>query len=163
MRETLRSAPWLLLATAVALLVALWPQSLGGSVAYVRVQGHSMLPTLHEGDLVVVRRQAHYRVGDPVAYRIPVGQFGAGALVVHRLVGGDGARGYVTQGDAKPHPDEWHPRDADVLGRVRYDLPRLGTTVAALTRPVYAGGLMAGMTVLATLPRRRREERQPAT
>jgi signal peptidase len=148
MAQGLRAAGWLLLVGALALVALLWPQSLGGSVAYVRVDGHSMDPTFHTGDLAVVRRQSSYAIGDPVAYRIPEGEFGAGALVIHRLIGGNGTAGFVTQGDNKTIKDDWHPRTADIVGRVRYNLPGAGTTAAELTKPVYLGALVGGLTVL---------------
>jgi len=153
----------MLLVGGLLLLGMLWPQSLGGRVAYVRVDGHSMDPTFHMGDLAVVRAQTSYAVGDPVAYRIPAGEFGAGALVIHRLIGGSGANGFVTKGDNKNLVDEWHPRTADVVGRVRYDLPGAGTTLAQLTKPVYLGGLLAGLTVLVMLTPSRPRQTTRAT
>lgn len=147
MRQGLRSAGWVLLVATIGLLAVMWPQSLGGKVAYVRVDGHSMDPTFHLGDLAVVRRQSSYRIGDPVAYRIPKGEFGAGAMVIHRLIGGNGTTGYVTKGDNKDRPDEWHPKTTDIVGRVHYDVPGFGSTLAALTKPVYLGGLVAALTV----------------
>ncbi|MDQ1684228.1 MAG: signal peptidase [Frankiaceae bacterium] len=156
-REGLRYARWMLLLASIALLAMFWPQSLGGPVAYVRVDGHSMDPTFHLGDLAIVRRQSSYQVGDAVAYRIPKGEFGAGALVIHRLIGGDGHDGYVTKGDNKDRPDEWHPKTSDIVGRVRYDVPGAGTKLASLTKPVDLGALVAGLTVAVMLfPSRRR-------
>jgi signal peptidase len=150
-RQGLRASGWLLLVAALGLLALSWPQSFGGRTAYVRVDGHSMEPTFSMGDLAVVRRQSSYRIGDAVAYRIPAGEFGAGAVVIHRLVGGDGDTGYVTRGDNKTLKDVWHPRTGDVVGRVRYVVPGAGAKVAELTRPVYLGGLIAGLTVLTML------------
>jgi signal peptidase len=151
MRQGLRASGWLLLVALLALVAWSWPQSLGGHTSYVRVDGHSMDPTFSNGDLAVVRRQASYRVGDAVAYQIPAGEFGAGAIVIHRLIGGDGETGYVTQGDNKPLKDEWRPRTEDIVGLVRYDIPGAGAKVAQLTQPVYLGGLIAGLTVLMML------------
>ncbi len=147
MRRYVSVAGWMLAAAALAFIVAFWPQSLGGSVAYVKVDGLSMEPTLHLGDLAVVRRQSSYRVGDPVAYRIPKGQFGAGALVIHRLTGIDGTGAFITKGDNRSVADEWRPRTADILGKVFYDVPGAGAALAALNRPVYLGGFVAALTV----------------
>ena len=172
MREGLRAARWLLLAVTLGLLAMFWPQSLGGKVSYVRVDGHSMDPTFHMNDLAVVRRQSSYQIGDAVAYRIPKGEFGAGAMVIHRLIGGNGTTGYITKGDNKNLPDEWHPKTGDIVGRVRYDIPGFGTKLAALTRPVYLGGLVAALTVTVMVfpsssassrrPKRRRVARHAA-
>jgi signal peptidase len=150
-RTARRTVQWCLVAATLAGLFLIWPQSLGGKVAYVKVDGHSMDPTFHLGDLALVERQPSYRVGDPVAYRIPKGEFGAGALVIHRLVGGDGVHGYVTKGDNRNIKDEWHPRDSDIVGRVRFDIPRAGAWLGTLTRPVYVGALVASLTVLVML------------
>jgi signal peptidase I len=147
MRDGLRYARWMMLLVTLGFAAMFWPQSLGGQVAYVRVDGHSMDPTFHMGDLGVVRRQSSYRIGDAVAYRIPKGEFGAGAMVIHRLIGGNGRTGYITKGDNKNRPDDWHPKTGDIVGRVRYDIPGAGTKLAALTKPMYLGGVVAALTV----------------
>lgn len=151
MSEAVRSTGWVLLVATLGLLAMFWPQTLGGRVAYVRVDGHSMDPTFHLGDLAVVRRQSSYRIGDAVAYCIPKGEFGAGAMVIHRLIGGNGTTGYVTKGDNKDRPDEWHPKTGDIVGRVRYDVPGFGTKLATFTKPTYLGGLVAALTVATML------------
>jgi signal peptidase len=147
-KQGVRASGWLLVASFAVLAAMFWPQSLGGSIAYVRVDGHSMNPTLHTGDLAVVRKQSSYRVGDPVAYRIPRGEFGAGAVVIHRLIGGDGSIGYTTKGDNRTIADDWHPRTADILGRIRYDIPAGGDVVAELSKPLWVGALVGGLTAL---------------
>jgi signal peptidase len=150
-RVARRTVQWCLVAATLAGLALIWPQTLGGKVSYVKVDGHSMDPTFHMGDLALVERQSTYRIGDPVAYRIPKGEFGAGALVIHRLIGGDGVHGYVTRGDNRNINDEWHPRDSDIVGRVRFDIPRAGIWLGTLTRPVYVGAFVASLTVLVML------------
>ena len=104
---------------AVAVLFWLWfmlPQALGGRAGWVLVDGKSMLPRYKTGDLVLVERQSHYRVGEVIAYRVPKGDPMAGSQVIHRIVGGDGTRGFVVKGDNRTAPDVWHPRDGDVVG-----------------------------------------------
>ena len=59
---------------SLILLVAgyflLAPTQLGGAVTYVIVDGNSMEPNFHLGDLVLLRTKASYQVGDAVAYRL---------------------------------------------------------------------------------------------
>jgi signal peptidase len=82
----LRGAILAILAAGLCALV--WPRPLGGQVSYVMVSGTSMQPKLHTDDLVVVRRRPHgYTKGDVIAYRIPAGEPGAGAQVIHRVIG----------------------------------------------------------------------------
>jgi len=146
---------------AVALLggfVLIWPQTFGGQVAYIKVDGHSMDPTFHLDDLVVVRQQQHYQVGDAVVYRIPAGEFGAGSRVIHRLKQRRPDGTYITQGDNKPLVDPWHPTDSDVVGKAWFDVPAGGRYFASLAKPMPLGLLCAGLTVFAMLlPDRKRQ------
>lgn len=158
-RRVMRAGLLLLLAVAAWLS---WPQSLGGRIAYIRVDGHSMDPTYGNGDLAVVRSQRSYTIGDPVTYRIPKGEFGAGARVIHRIIGGDGIHGFVTKGDNRTIADQWRPRTSDVVGRVVTHVSGAGDRIATLATPVNLGGLLAGITVtMMLLPDSKK--RQPAT
>jgi signal peptidase I len=148
--------------SAVVLAVLLfltWPQSLGGRVAYIKVSGHSMEPTLHLGDLVIIRSQAHYHRGEVVAYHIPSGDVGAGVTVIHRIVGGDARRGFVTRGDNNHYNDPWHPRPSQIAG-VRWGrLPGAATIFSRLRGPVPLAAFAALLTMVAAAellkPRRR--------
>src|SRR5215471_19442388 len=108
-----------LLAQLALLVVLLWfclPQALGGRADWVLVSGTSMLPNLHTGDLVLVERRSGYHVGEVVAYRVPRGQVGAGYVVIHRIVGGNGRTGWRMKGDNRTAPDLWNPTNRDVIG-----------------------------------------------
>jgi len=121
-------------ARAVALLAAqlafvatlLWfclPQTLGGRADWVLVSGTSMLPHLHTGDLVFVEHRASYRVGEVIAYRVPAGQVGAGHVVIHRIVGGNGSTGWKMKGDNRTAADLWQPTNHDVVGAKQFRIP----------------------------------------
>src|SRR3954453_7427973 len=144
-----------LLAVLAGALWFIWPQSLHGSVAYIGVDGHSMDGTYVNGDLVVVRQQSHYAVGDIVTYKIPKNEFGAGANVIHRITGGNGTTGFTTQGDNKPLPDPWHPRTGDIVGKSALRIPGGSHAFLLLASPMPLGALCAGLTVaVMLLPRR---------
>ena len=87
------------LALVAAMLWFCWPQGLGGRSGWVMVSGTSMLPRLHTGDLVLVEHRSSYHVGEVVAYRVPRGQIGAGHVVIHRIVGGNGRTGWRVNRD----------------------------------------------------------------
>jgi len=134
-------------AALTAWFFTLRPGSLGGPATYVMVRGISMEPTYHDGDLVVVRRSASYRVGDIVAYRIPGGDVGGGLTVIHRVVGGSAASAYTTQGDNNPEPDPWVPTIGQIEGSTWLVLPRAGAIMLFLRAPAPLASLAAAIAV----------------
>jgi signal peptidase len=138
--------PWLPHARTVALIAAqaafaavllwfCWPQSLGGRAGWVLVSGTSMLPRLHTGDLVLVERRPSYHVGEVVAYRVPKGQVGAGFVVIHRIVGGNGSTGWSMKGDNRTAPDLWYPTNRDVIGAKLLRIPDAWLVLRVLHMP----------------------------
>jgi len=130
---------------SVALLILFWPASLGGDVSYVVVRGVSMEPTLHPGELAVLRTHDGYTPGDVVAYRVPEDEFGAGAVIIHRIVGGDAEDGFVVQGDNKEGPDRWLPKPENIVGKMRFHVPDGGDLFAKLREPLGRGAVVGGM------------------
>lgn len=144
MRRVLKFVP---IAIAVVLFgvwfVMFRPTVLGGPATYVVVSGTSMEPTLHGGDLVVLRERDSYGVGDVVSFRIRDGEPGAGHDVIHRIQAED-ADGYVTQGDNLDGADPWRPQDSDVSGELWLHAPAAGSWFALLRSPVVIG-LLSGI------------------
>jgi signal peptidase I len=136
------------IALAIAWALTLRPVSLGGPATYVVVRGDSMLPDFHSGDLVVLQAANGYGSGDVVGYRVPDGEIGAGHVVVHRIVAGDGSDGYTVEGDNNPAPDPWQPRTGDVAGRVWLLVPGLGRVVILVHQPAVAAGLAVSLLVM---------------
>lgn len=154
MRRTRRVLELLVLVVLVgAWAVTLRPQSLGGPALFVLVRGDSMEPAYRTNDLVVVRAEPPYVVGDVVAYRVPDGELGAGRLVLHRIVdvGADGR--FTLLGDNNPAPDPWRPDPDDVAGRVWIGLPGAGQLLAFVLRPVILAALAAAIVVAAVVSR----------
>jgi signal peptidase len=111
------------LALVAALLWFCLPQTFGGRAGWVLVSGTSMLPHLDTGDLVLVEHQSGYHAGEVVAYRVPKGQIGAGHVVIHRIVGGNGVTGWTMKGDNRTAADLWHPTNHDVIGVKQLRIP----------------------------------------
>jgi signal peptidase len=146
--EAFRNANRAASIAGVALAILFWalylcPQSLGGHAGYVLVSGHSMLPRYHTGDLVLVERKAAYHVGEVIAYRVPNGDPMAGAQVIHRIVGGDAAHGFVVQGDNRTAPDVWRPRPSDIVGAKALRIPDAVLVLQFLRSPVLLALLAA--------------------
>ncbi len=149
----------LICATVVVVGLALvWflfaPVSLGGSTSYVVTDGISMQPRFHAGDLVLVRRESSYRVGQIVAYE----NRELGTIVLHRIVARDGAR-YVFKGDNNNFIDFEHPARSQLIGALWVHVPGLGGELDSVRSPALIGGLFALGTLLlggAAFTRRRR-------
>lgn len=145
----------LLLPIAIALFIAwlalLRPTLLGGPASYMWVAGHSMDPTLHNGDLAVVQKHSSYSPGDIVVFRVPKGEPGEGAIVIHRLVGGSAEEGFTTQGDNSETVDRWRPTKDDMVGRLWFSIPRAGRVLAFLQGPLRLAGLASGFAVFLVL------------
>jgi signal peptidase I len=154
---------WALTGAWAAALLALawlvWPTTLGGRTSVTIVSGSSMEPTYHTGDLALVRRTDEIAVGDVIVYAVPAGEPGEGRHVIHRVVGGSAADGWITRGDNRDRPDIWRPRTTDIVGTVRALVPQGGTWVLRALSPA---GLGIAVTILFTWvfwPRDENDER----
>ena len=145
----------------VALLAVAWfaflrPPLLGGATHYVTVSGTSMLPTLHENDIVVLDKQSGYANGDIIVYFVRDDPTLHGLRVIHRIIGGSAAEGYITQGDNRPVADPWRPTPADIMGRQTLRIAKAGVVLKALKTPTAVGLLaMLWLVVLLWRPRTR--------
>jgi hypothetical protein len=131
----------------IALFVAAWamfaPPQLGGKVSYVVTDGASMLPHFRAGDLVILRKESSYHVGEVAAYH----NTQLGVVVMHRIIARDGNR----------------PTAAQIVGAEWIHLPRLGDIVTHLRIPIVTAVLLAVVWIVAIGPaplsRRRRRRR----
>lgn len=111
---------------------ALLPTQLGGRVGYVIVNGNSMEPALHRGDLVLTWQTGDYRPGDIVAYRQP--QLG---YVIHRIIAASGGR-FTLQGDNNHFVDSYRPAQDEVIGEQWLRIPFAGAALLRLREPAIA-------------------------
>lgn len=134
-------------AISLAALVAAWaflaPPQLGGPTSYAITSGISMLPHFHAGDLVVLRKQGSYHVGEVAAYHN--GQLGV--VVMHRIVAVHGNH-YVFKGDNNNYADSFEPTKAQIVGAEKLHLPGAGRYVQELHRPVIAAVALATLWLL---------------
>jgi signal peptidase I len=136
----------------IVCMVVLWllfaPTHLGGQVSYVIVNGNSMEPGFHLGDLTIMRKATRYQVGDVVTYRDAEMQ----AYVIHRIIGVEQGH-FVLKGDNNSWIDSYNPTEEEILGKLWLHLPKLGNAFKWLRSPLHmaltivllGGILMAGM------------------
>jgi signal peptidase I len=165
MRRTRHTTKLATSALALVAVACLWfffaPASLGGRTSYVVTDGISMEPRFHAGDLVVVRRQSDYHVGEIVAYHSKVFH----TVVLHRIIARDGSR-YVFKGDNNNFVDFEHPAQSQLIGALWVHLPGAGSTLESVRSPALIGILIAvavllfAGTVFTRQQRRRRRARR---
>lgn len=119
-------------AILIAILVLIWPSSLGGATTIVVVSGQSMEPTYHSGDLVVLRKRANYEVGDVIAYR-PFDT--VRASVIHRITAIDEAGGLMIRGDNNDFDDPFEITHDDIQGAALFMVPKVGKFFVFLSSP----------------------------
>src|SRR5205823_1771413 len=139
------------LVLASAWAFALRPTSLGGPAGYVMVRGVSMLPTYVGGDLIITHKATSYSKGEIVAYKVPKGDFGAGIVVIHRIIGGNAKDGFFIQGDNNGWRDDWRPKPKDIVGKAWVRLPRMGLILAFLHSPLPMASLAAAFVIVFVL------------
>ena len=138
----------------VAGLAAIWmafaPLKIGGDASYVMINGNSMEPGFHKGDLAIVKTASSYEVGDIVTYH----DAQLGAFVIHRIIGTQQDH-YILKGDHNSWVDVYHPTLKEIVGKLWIHLPQFGGTLLWLRLPanmaliaaVLGGILMTNMKV----------------
>jgi signal peptidase len=100
----------------------------------------------HAKAIALLEHQSGYHVGDVIAYRVPKGQVGAGHVVIHRIIGGNGTTGWRMKGDNRTAPDLWYPTNHDVIGVKQLRIPDAWFVLRIFHMPVLLA-LFAGFAV----------------
>lgn len=148
------------MASTVVLAVAWFcfaPTQMGGYDSFAVTDGISMLPHFHAGDLVVLRKESSYHVGQVAGYHN--GQLGV--VVMHRIVAIRGDQ-YVFKGDNNSFVDSFEPTKAQIVGAEWIHLSGVGRYMSDVRRPVFAAVILAVLWILSFRPNpalRRRQRR----
>ena len=126
---SLSSAFWLVL--TVTIWVAFAPIQAGGQAAYIVVIGKSMEPNFHLGDMIIVKQDSRYKVGDIVAYK----NLQLKNNVFHRIIGLESGR-YILKGDNNAWVDTYKPLPEEVIGKLWIYLPGAGNIIQRIRTPL---------------------------
>src|SRR5215216_4388132 len=132
-----------LLIALIAIWIAFAPTLIGGRASYVVVNGNSMEPGFHRGDLVIVQTASTYNVGDIVTYRN--GELNA--FVIHRIISIEQDH-YVFKGDNNSWVDTYRASPDELIGKLWIHVPKLGKAMEWLRLPIHMGittGLLGGI------------------
>lgn len=126
------------------------PFGYGGAV----VLSGSMEPAIMVDELILVKAEDSYEVGDVVVYQ------SGPMLVVHRIVAMDGET-VTTRGDAN-NVDDGDIELTQIKGKVIAHIPHVGKLVRLLKTPVATVLLIVGAVVTVELPYRKEKEKKEA-
>jgi signal peptidase I len=139
----------MLLIVLTAIWIAFAPTLIGGRASYVVVNGNSMEPGFHQGDLVIVHAAAIYNVGDIVVYR----NAEINAFVIHRIIAIEQDH-YIFKGDNNSWIDTYRPTRAELIGKLWVHMPKIGKAMEWLRLPINMGlatGLLGGILMASTM------------
>jgi signal peptidase len=95
----------------------------------ITVEGNSMSPMMHYGDLMVIGRPPeNIPLNTVVIMKID------GSFVTHRLIGWDENGRPITQGDANDKPDNFSNPNLTIVGVYRFHIPRMGYLLLSISR-----------------------------
>ena len=121
------------------------PIQVGGRTSYLYVNGVSMEPNYHKGDLIIARAASNYQVGDIAAYQNPDL---LNAIVIHRIVSINSDQ-YIFKGDNNSWLDSYTPTKNKIIGKLWIYLPKFGNVILWLRAPlhlviilVFVGGIL---------------------
>ncbi len=121
------------------------------------INGISMEPGYHRGDLVITRTAESYHVGDIVTYRQPdIGP------VIHRIVEQKDDQ-FVLQGDNNSWLDSYHPTESEIIGKAFIHIPSMGKLFEWMRSPMGLAVMVivVGGMGLMTFETAREEDKQP--
>lgn len=129
---------------ALALLAGIWvlfmPVQLGGQATYVIISGNSMEPGFHFGDLVIVRQEATYQIGDIVTYH----NAELDRNVIHRIIGLEPGH-FTLKGDNNSWIDSYHPTPDEIIGKLWIFAPGMGKAIEWTRSPINMAFIIAIM------------------
>lgn len=116
-----------------------------GYSQYIVTSG-SMEPGFSPGDMILVKRQDSYELGDIVTFRDS-----GGAMVTHRIMGSVSGQ-FITKGDANNVEDGELLAPERIVGKLQLVLPGAGEVVLFLRSPLGLLILLAVGILLIKLP-----------
>ncbi|MEM4862325.1 MAG: signal peptidase I [Candidatus Nezhaarchaeales archaeon] len=151
-------AKYLIAVLVVVVLFEALKVASGTDVPLAIVEGNSMIPVLHSGDVVLLAgvKPSDLKVGDIIVYKY------GGKFIIHKIVHievKDGKYFFITQGENNRAPDPYPVSEDQVVGRVVCVLiPRAGIVLQEPFRYMIIGLLLLIFIALIIKPSKRRVE-----
>ena len=106
-----------------------------------------MLPTYHNGDMVISIKQSNYQIGDIAVYH-PKDLECQKCNVVHRIVGQETDGRWITQGDNNHTHDPWYPTNDEIRGTVIFHASLGASAIIFLSPFFWLTILFTGLSII---------------
>jgi signal peptidase I len=140
---------FIMVVSLAAIWIAFAPAKIGGQASYVMVNGNSMEPGFHLGDLAIVKTASTYSVGEIVTYH----DAQMNASIIHRIIGVEQGH-YVLKGDNNSWIDAYRPTQEEIIGKLWIYAPQLGLAMKWLRLPINMAlttALLGGFLMVTTM------------
>ena len=140
----------LLVSLLAALVLLVWGARWAGFEIFI-VQSGSMEPAYPVGALVYVKPADvnELRAGDVITFEMGGGV--RGTHRIHDVLMEDGALSFVTKGDSNELPDANPVKAQDIVGKVRFSVPKLGFLISCIQQPAGRFAAICGAALLVVL------------
>ena len=104
----------------------------------------SMEPEFYPGDIVVVKHKdkTDIKLNDIVTYKDS-----DGVIITHRIIK-ETPQGYITKGDNNNTEDADILTKDNIIGEVKFSIPKVGYLISFLSKPMVIAGLMVLLAVV---------------
>jgi signal peptidase len=111
----------------IGILVVISAFDLNLPVKIYAVQTGSMRPAIKTGDLIFVRNESEYKIGDIITFNSGVGE--SNTVITHRIddINEDGT--YITKGDANSVNDVDFVSKEDIIGKYFFRIMYVGYVI----------------------------------
>jgi len=127
---------WILIlfVVLVAIIPAISAFNLKLPFSLYSVETGSMEPVIKPGDLIFVKEEERYQVGDIISF---TDQRGGGiTTITHRIASINGDGTFMTKGDANSGVDADSVRSEDIVGKYFFRIPLLGYIISFVKTPL---------------------------
>lgn len=149
-----KSKKYLAILALIPVLFYFWPSSLGGNTDYISVYGESMVPTMENGALAVLKQDTNYEISDIVAYRFT--ELGVNKIIIHRIIATT-EDSFILKGDNNRSKDPEPVKTDQIIGKLLFQVPYVGYIPTLLKNPLVLILTMMAIAFFAMLDKKKKD------
>jgi len=151
---------YLAILAILPVLFYFWPSSLGGSADFISVYGQSMVPTMENGELAVLKQDTSYKISDIIAYHFS--ELGVNKVIIHRIIAERPDHSFVLKGDNNKSVDPEAVKPNQIIGKLFFHIPYVGYLPLLMKQPLVLIITMMGLALFAMLEKNAKNKKKKA-